>query len=197
MQKIARQVAKFPGVIWVGRRSKEHKISKALKATTVDGSEPSLLRSLFGERFTETGVQDEFSVLLIVLIPQEQRNSFAKTQSGPSRRQKGFPESAAGIVDAWNQELAQIGLSVSAQAASEDKAFIQVSSSRSRKFLTSWLSRRPEVLLVERRNSFAPRNYASKRMLSNGPATTNRQISDSGLVEECTSHRHLIIEFAP
>ena len=166
MQADARQLARMPGVLWVGRRESKHKLSPALSNSR---TKPNfLLRLISGD---DESTDDRYLVLLVILVPGELRGDL---------RSDSHDTGAQAAVSEWNRAWEAAGLTARAVAVSDDKAYLHITSSAGLAGATEWLAARPEVLWLEERPGYGPLNAASKRLLSNGPDSSSRTIPDGG-----------------
>ena len=173
-QRDAHRLAKCPGVVWVGRREPAHKLSPALDISPSKATHP-LLRFLF--QFGGSDIHydsDRHFILLVLLVPSNQRPRCNGGMNGND------PCTSAATVAAWNRAWEHAGLPARAVAASDNKAYLHLSSRAGLDEAAAWLAARPEVLWLEERPTYRPLNAASKRILSNGPDATNSLIPNGG-----------------
>ena len=128
-------MAELPGVLWVGRRKANHKLSANLKIPSKHSN--PLSRLLFGDQVTS---DDLNVVILVLLVPPEQR-----IRASAARGPDAIHASAEDTVAAWNAAWLRMRWQASARAASEDKAYLHVTSSSALAAAAAWLAERPEV----------------------------------------------------
>eukprot|EP00291_Cryptomonas_curvata_P002574 CAMPEP_0172184648 /NCGR_PEP_ID=MMETSP1050-20130122/19700_1 /TAXON_ID=233186 /ORGANISM="Cryptomonas curvata, Strain CCAP979/52" /LENGTH=125 /DNA_ID=CAMNT_0012858485 /DNA_START=280 /DNA_END=654 /DNA_ORIENTATION=- len=125
-------MAELPGVLWVGPRTSKHKLSETLKIEPKHSN--PLSRFLFGDN---AAIDAQHAVLLVLLVPPEQRIR-AATSPHAARGPDAIHAGSEDIVAAWNAAWLRMRWDAFARAASEDKAYLHVTSSSARAAAAAW-----------------------------------------------------------
>eukprot|EP00961_Rhodomonas_salina_P136689 1838786-Rhodomonas_salina.1 len=135
-QKAALNISTVPGVVWVGRRSHNHKI-EAEDANVLEMAKSDSQRrrtSWFGgeeEVITETDrtrlhLLRRQTLIVTLVDPSLRANCQSKPRIQCTSRIEGTPAATNDIVKVWENEMMTNGIRAQAEYVTEEKALVRI-----------------------------------------------------------------------
>ena len=193
-QQNALNISKAPGVLWVGRRSPEHKIDvsdfevieSVKKREAWQSRRWWRIRSdmeASDEKTTTMQVKLSRRQTAIVLLvnPSLRASCHSQPQIHCTSKIEGVPAAAKDIVEVWKGEFIAQGIRAQAEYVSEEKALVRILAPDHVVAAYELLAARPEVFYVESKINLYPHNAGAVRLLQEGPDDASRTKDTSEL----------------